>query len=1104
MNLQPVHAAGPMGVPCRLRCEYLVDPLGIDVRQPRLSWEVRDRRRGARQSAYQVRVAADRRALGSAGAAIWDSGKVDSAESVHIPYQGRALISREHCWWKVRTWDAEGRPSRWSAAACWTMGLLEPADWQARWIADPAPPPPDSRAHNGYRSLPAPSADAGQWVVLDLGTLRAIDGVRFYGARPFDLIPPDAPGYLFPIRFKVEVAADASFSAAQTVVDCTQQDVVNPGSQPWTRRFAALQGRYVRLLVTRLQRCAEEGYAFALAEMEVLYGEENVALGSPVTAPDAVENATWSAERLTDGDVWPHPAGPALPLPAPLFRQEFHLAAPVRRATVYVSALGLYELRLNGQRVGDQLLAPGWTDYEQWVQYQAYDVTALLRPGQNAVGALLGDGWYAGRVAMAQVFRGRLRGVYGRQPRLLVQLEIELADGGRQTIASDAAWRSTLDGPIRSSDIYDGETYDARRALPGWDLPNFPEAGWRPVALAPGSGPERVADLCQPIRVRRELKSRSVNSPEPGLLVIDFGQCFAGWVRVRCVGRAGTVVTVRHGQVLNAAGRVHFADLRGALQTDRYILCGDPAGETLEPHFTYHGLRYVEISGLTATPDATGVVFGTDLPPAGSFACSDRTLNALWRAVDWTLRSNCMSIHTDCCDRDERLPWVIPDINQAEFYVADMAAFASRFAAEMRRAQLADGGFPNMAPNALKMLETVPGWGEASGIWMVWAHYLTYGDRRLLAQHYPAARRWAERLAATCPERISRGFTFGDWLNGETVLVDGWQRNGCAVPMQVMGTACFGRSAAIVAAMARAVGEPGDAARFERLFGEFRDAFTREFVDQDGRILGDTQAGYAIALAFGMLPESRHAAARTHLAAAIARAGGRLTTGNITSHLLLQELSQSGRHDLAVRLVTNPDCPSWGYMLRHGATAIWERWDGFLEERQGPIERPRWQALHPWETHVVEGPFQDPGMNSYNHPGYLLVAQWMVESILGIAPSAAGPAFRRFTVRPQIGALRYARGSYRSLHGVIRVAWHRAGDRLTLNITVPPGTRAEAHVPCVSADRLRESGGDVAAAVGVAVCGYQAGRAQLELLPGAYRFESEIGAQGMLQGRDER
>lgn len=1091
MNSQIANKTGRMQAPAHLRCEYLTDPLGIDVRQPRLSWEVRDSRRGARQDAYQVLVAGDRRTLARHCGDLWDSGKVASEESIHIPYAGRPLVSRQHCWWKVRTWDASGCPSAWSRPALWTMGLLEPSDWQARWIADPEPPPADSRAHNGYRCLPAPTPDAGRWVVLDLGASRSFDGVRFYGARPFHIIPPDFPGYLFPVRFRVDVASDPAFGNYRTVVDFTEQDVVNPGSQPWTLRFPREHGRYVRLMVTRLQQCDADGFAFALAEMEVLDREENLALGAPVNAQEPMEDAAWSPDRLTDGDVWPHPAGPAVPLPSPMFRREFRIEGAVRRATVYASALGLYELRLNGRRVGDQLLAPGWTDYDHWVQVQAHDVTGLIQSGPNALGALVGDGWYAGRGAMAQVFRGRLRGIYGRQPRLLVQLEVEMDDGSRQTIASDASWRATLDGPIRSSDIFDGETYDARREMPGWDLPGFSESGWRPAALAPGSGPEKIAEVCQPIRVHHEMEAAAVSEPEPGIHVFDFGQCFAGWVRLRCVGQSGTVVTVRHGQVLNPDGRVHFADLRGALQTERYILRGDPVGETFEPHFTYHGLRYAEITGLAEAPTATGIAFGSDLPPAGSFSCSDRTLNALWKALDRTLRSNCMSVHTDCCERDERLPWVFPDLFQSEFYVADMAAFASRFAAEMRRAQLADGRFPHMAPNLLKMMDEGPSWGEASGLWMVWAHYLTYGDRKLLAQHYPSARRWAEQIAETCGGRTSPGFAFADWLNGETVVMDGWQREGCAIPADVMGTACCGYAVDIIARMACALGEIADAERFARLFQEFRTAFTREFVDSEGRVRGDTQAGYAIALAFDMLPESLRGKALEHLDKAIARAGNHSTTGNITSRLLLQELSRSGRHDVAMRIVTDPECPSWGSMIHHGATAIWERWDGFLDERKGPIERLRFQAVNPWETHIVEGPFQDPGMNSYNHPGYLTVAQWMVESILGIAPTPEGPGFRRFILRPQIGTLRSARGSYRSMYGEIKLQWRVTGKRLALGITVPPGTIAEAHVPCPSPDSLDEDGHDIRASDGVRVLGHEAGIARLELRPGCYRFGSE-------------
>jgi alpha-L-rhamnosidase len=1082
-----------MQAPAYLRCEHLVNPLGIDVPGPRLSWEVRDPRRGGRATAFQVLVASDPALLARGTGDLWDSGQVASGDLPAAVYAGRPLRSGEACYWKVRTWDAHGEPSRWSRPANWSMGLLSPDDWQVCWIADPQPPPPDSPAHNGYQCRPVASPDDARSVVVDLGASRRMNGVRLYGARPFDLIPPDAPGYLFPLRFRVEVATEARPDVFRAVVDRTREDVTNPGSQPWTLRFPQVSARFVRLVVTRLAQFGPATYAFALAELKVLRGEHNLALGAPVSGDDPVQDATWSLDRLTDGDVWPHPAGPAEPLPGVMMRKEFVVDGPVRRATVYATALGLYELRLNGERVGDHLLAPEWTDYDHWVQYQAYDVTGLLRDGPNALGALVGDGWYAGRVAMAQVFRGRLRAIYGRQPRFLMQLQIELADGRVQRVVTDGTWRSTPEGPVRSSDIYDGETVDLRKQMPGWDAPGFADRRWQPVDVVPGGGPRKVAQMREPIRVRRDLPPVAITTPEPGTVTVDFGQCFAGWVRLRCRGEAGAVVVVRHGQVLNADGTVHFASLRGALQTERYTLRGEPEGETLEPHFTYHGFRYAQITGLDSLPapsDVTGVAFGTDLTPAGEFACSDPTLNALWTAADWTLRSNCMGVHTDCCDRDERLPWVIPDLNQAEFYLADLAAVASRFTAEMRLAQLESGGFPNMAPNALHMTEPVPGWGEASGIWMVWSHYLNYGDRRLLAEHYPSARLWAQYLDANCPDRISRAFTFGDWLNADTVLKDEWPASGGEVPMEVLGTACFAHSVEVVACMARALGENQDARRFGGLFREFRRAFTDAFLHADGRIAGDTQAGYALALGFDLLAGRQRAAALRHLLAAVGRSGGQLTTGNITSHLLLLALSGAGHHDIAARLALGPDCPSWGHMIGQGATAIWERWDSFVADRQGPVQRPRWQAPHPWETYIAEGPFQDPGMNSFNHPGYITVTQWMVECVLGLAPDPAGPGWSRFTVTPPGGPVRSARGGYRSPHGRIYVDWRTTAERLRLDLTVPPGATAHVALDAPSPDAVTESAQPIDRADGVELVSHARGRVTLRVAAGSYAFAS--------------
>lgn len=1091
--------------PERLRCEYLCDPACIDIRRPRLSWLVRDPRRGAVQRAYQIRVARAPGHLADGLADMWDTGKVVSDRTVHVVYRGKPLESGRPYYWQVRTWDALDRPSPWSRPARWGMGLLAPGDWRAKWMADATPPPPDSPAHNGYQSGAASRPDAARWVMIDLGRVARVDAVRLYGARPFDRIPPDAPGYLFPLRLKIEVSDRAEPRTFGTVVDRTAEDVVNPGAQPLTHRFKAVDARYVRLVATRLQRRDRSSYAFALAEMEVLGRGENLARGAKATAFDSREDATWSIAKLVDGHTLGHPAGPAAPMPQPMLRKGFTIDGEIRRAMVYVTALGLYELRINGRRVGDHVLAPEWTDYGKRVLYQAYEVTSLLQPGENVVGAMLGDGWYAGRVGMSQVFRGRLRAVYGRKPKLLMQLEIELADGRRQTVATDATWRSTLQGPIRSSDIYDGETYDARREMPRWARPGFRDAGWRPVEVDDSLNLAPVAQPNEPIRVTHRLRPRRLTEPEPGVYVFDMGQNFAGCVRIRTRGRRGAQITLRHAERLNPDGTLYLAGLRGAAQTDRYILRGDPGGEVFQPHFTYHGFRYVEVTGLEERPSLesiVGLALHSNAPECSSFECSDPRLNRLWQALVWTEHSNLMGVPTDCCQRDERLPWAIPDVTQAEFFLNDLGAFVTRYAEEMRLAQGGDGGFPHMAPNVLHMPTGTPGWGEAAGVWMPWSFYVNYGDRRFLEAAYPPARRWVEHLRHSLPERICRRETFGDWLNGDTLLLSGWPRRGAAVPNDVIATAFCAHSAGITARMAHALGRRQDAQRYDRLFEEFKAALNRAFVDRQGRITGDTQAGYAIALHFDLLPEGLRSAAMGHLLAGIRRYHGHLSTGNHGTHRLLIELSRAGHHDLAYRLVTQPSCPSFGYMIRQGATAIWERWDSYVPDRSPPGPRPRWQAVGPADTYIAAGPFQDPGMDAFNHRGFVGVGEWIVRFILGIEPDEDRPGYKHFIIHPRLTeGLTYAKGSYDSIRGRIGVSWRREPESFRLDATIPPNTSATVYVPAAQAADVSEGDRRASAARGVQFLRMDGDCAAFLVRAGSYRFRSRSAGTAQARGK---
>ena len=599
-----------------LRCEYLENPVGIDVVTPRLCWTLQSDERGQKQTAYQVVVASTPELLAANQGGLWNSGKVVSDQTLHIVYAGSALTARQQCYWKVRTWDKNDEPSPWSEDAFWSMGLLQPADWgNAGWIAFTAPVV-NSTAHNGYHCVMTNTADTTKWVAIDLGSTKAVDTVRLHPTRPYDWTP-DTPGFLFPVRFKIETALNADFSDAVTVVDQTAADVPNPGTNAPIYSFTALSTRHIRLTVTKLALRDASNYAFTLAELQALSEGTNLTQGATVTALDSIESGGWGKTKLTDSRLLPDPGVVATSPPATMLRKEFTLSAPARRAIVSVTGLGLYELWINGQRVGDHLLAPEWTCYKKRIQYQTYDVTSLLQEGANVIGAQVCGGWWSGPLMT-------MPAVPAPQYCLRLRLDATLNNDSTQTLVSDSSWQATDTGPIRRSEIYYGEVYDATKEKPGWNQTGFDTNGWiMAETLTAPAGSETailVAQPSEPIRVTEELTTANITQPSPGTYVFDMGQNMVGWCRLHTDAPAGTVISMRFGEALNEDGTVYLANLRGATQVNTYTWRGGEA--TLEPHFTYFGFRYVQVTGLTTPPDTgtlLGRVFHSSAPETGTF-----------------------------------------------------------------------------------------------------------------------------------------------------------------------------------------------------------------------------------------------------------------------------------------------------------------------------------------------------------------------------------------------------------------------------------------------------------------------------------------------------
>lgn len=697
--------------------------------------------------------------------------------------------------------------------------------------------------------------------------------------------------------------------------------------------------------------------------------------------------------------------------PCPHLRREFSLDGRATRARAYVTALGVYELWINGRRVGEDCFTPGWTDYAERTQYQTYDVTDFLRQGRNAIGAILGEGWFCGSIIWQHK-----RMPYGSPPRLLAQLVVEHADGRTETIVSNESWKLRT-GAIRASDFYHGESCDARMELKGWSEPGFAADDWETVRQF--EAPRITVNASASPRVRRigEIKPRTISEPAPGVFVFDLGQNMVGWARLAVAGAAGTTVTLRFAEMLNPDGSIYTASLRAARCTDQYTLRGG-GREIYEPKFTFHGFRYVEVTGFPGrpTPDAiTGVVLHTDTRPTGTFECSNAMLNQLQSNIVWGQKGNFLEVPTDCPQRDERLGWTCDAqvFCRTGCFNADVAGFFTKWNLDLEDAQSAKGAFPMMAPEMFerKKGDGGPAWADA-GIICPWTIYLCYGDTRILESGYAAMLRYMDYIESVdCRKRHG----FGDWLN-----------IGDPTPKDLIGMAFNAHAANLMSRIARVLGRKKDAARFEARFQRTRVEFNREFVTRNGRLAGDSQTAYVLALHFDLLPSSVRPAAVERFVQRVHECNDHLSTGFVGTPYILDVLTRFGHLDLAYKLLLNEDFPSWGYPIKQGATTMWERWDGWRHDKG----------------------FQDPGMNSFNHYAYGAVGDWMYRVILGLDLDEARPGYRHFHVRPiPGGGLTWARGSYQSVSGTIEVAWRIKGRTFALEVTVPCNTTATVRLP---------------------------------------------------------
>jgi len=875
-----------------LKCEYTENPLGIEAAHPRLSWALTSAERAQAQTAYQILVASSEEKLKAGGGDLWDSGKVASDQSIQVPYQGKALDSRQRCYWKVRVWDKQGDVSGYSEAAHWEMGLLSPDDWQARWI--------------GY-------------------------------------------------------------------------------------------------------------------------------------------TAGWNGRAL-------------------YFRYDITLPKPVRDGRAYVAGLGYYEFHVNGARVGDRVLDPGWTDYSKRVLYSTYDVGAMLRTGENVLGVIVGNGWYA-------------------RPQLLLQFEVTYQDGTQGHFythggeADGRTWKVTS-GPIVANSIYDGETYDARWEKPGWDLPGTKllepadrNEGWVGSAHPSASpGGRMVSQLTDPIKNTKTLQAKSVSEPKPGVFVYDVGQELSGWAELRLKGERGTRVTLRFAENLAPDGTVDQQNLRKAAATDTYILKGGEE-ETWEPRFTYHGFRYIQVEGFPGHPDFGSIrvkFVRSAVPSNGSFASSNELMNRIYKMVWWTEASNQHSVPTDCPQRDERMGWLndLTVRTEEAFYNFHVGRFFTKFLNDIADTQAEDGSITDTAPYVWGYRPADP--VDASYLLLGWFLYQHYADTQAMADHFDGFKAWTDCLAGFRKGGIVTYGHWGDWSPPAAFSLPG--SNGSSAvskttPIPLMSTGYLYYCARLVSQMAEVLGRADDQAKYAALAESTAAAFNRNFWDEiTGAYGNNDESANSFALFLGLVPEKQVPRVVDNLVKNIAAANGHLTTGNLCTKYLLEALATHGHADVAYQIVTQKTYPSWGYMLDHGATTLWERW----EELKGS------------------------GMNSHDHPMMGSVGAWFYKYPGGINTDPRAPGFKRIIIRPYpMGDLTWVRAEYTSMYGPIRSAWRKEGNSFRLSASVPVNTTATVYIPASDASRVREGGNPATKAAGVSWLRNEDGDVVLEVGSGDYEFSAE-------------
>jgi alpha-L-rhamnosidase len=750
--------------------------------------------------------------------------------------------------------------------------------------------------------------------------------------------------------------------------------------------------------------------------------------------------------------------------PAILFRKQFSVNKKITAATLYVTAHGMYEVQLNGKKVGDAYLTPGWTSYKKRLQYQVYDVTSMLSSGNNAIGAMVGNGWYRGYLAWSDN-----KNIYGDKLGLLAQLTITYSNGTTETVTTDESWKSST-GPIKSVEIYHGETYDARDEKTGWSGAGYNDASWKSVTLPTYGFNNIIATENEPVTKHQTIKAIKVITTPEGDKVLDFGQNMVGWVVVKAKGNAGDKISIKHAEVLDKNGNFYTENLRAAKATATYILKGG-GEEIFEPHFTFYGFRYIKIEGYPGeiNPDNfTGVVLFSDMKPTGNFSSSNAMINQLQHNIQWGQMGNFLDVPTDCPQRDERLGWTgdAQAFSRTAAFNFGVNSFFSKWLKDLAADQGADGKVPFVIPNVLGPgAGGSTGWADASTI-IPWNMYLAYGDKKILETQYSSMKAWVKYMTDSSTNNLwNRGFHFGDWLfyrpfddnDGRAAVTDKYLIAQCF----------YANSVQLLINTSKVLNKPDDAAMYSALLQKVKDAFVKEYLTANGRLISSTQTAYVLALNFDMLPENLRVQAAARLAENVQSYGNHLTTGFLGTPYLCHVLSRFGFTDLSYKLLLQDTYPSWLYPVKMGATTIWERWDG---------EKP-------------DSTFQTPGMNSFNHYAYGAIGDWMYRVMVGIDTYEDGVGYKHIKIQPHIGGgFTNASASLKTYYGTVSSGWKVENDKILMDVEIPANTTATVFVPASNAAAITENGKAISTIDGIKISGTEEGYVVLQIGSGIYHF----------------